>query len=411
MPHARHASLALLALALGGFTIGTTEFVTMGLLPQVADSIGESIPTTGHMISAYALGVVVGAPTIVALAARLPKRGLAIALVLALAVGNALTALAHGYLPVLAARFVAGLPHGAYFGVASLLAASMVAPELKGRAVSSVMMGLSVATVAGVPASAAIGQHLGWRASYWTVVALALLAAAMIRLFVPALPGDASATVRGELSALRRPQVLFAAAAGMVGFGGLFAVYSYIAPITTDVAGFSRGAIPWVLFGYGLGSVVGTWAAGIGADWNNTRQIFIGFVGTIALLLGWYAAAGLPAATVIGAFVLGGIGSPVAIGLQLRLMEVAGDAQMVGAALNHSSLNLANGLGAWLGGLVIAAGHGYLSPALVGAGLASAGLLVYAVGIGVQSRSAGSDADRPGVIAPADPEVLAPACE
>ncbi|HEX7717437.1 MAG TPA: MFS transporter, partial [Marmoricola sp.] len=173
--HSRRVVVAITALALGGFAIGTTEFVTMGLLPEIARGIDESIPRTGHIISAYALGVVVGAPVIVSLAARLPRRELAVALVLALGAGNAVTALAHGYWPVMAARFVAGLPHGAYFGVASLIAASLVAPERKGRAVSGVMLGLSVATVVGVPASTWLGQGLGWRSAYWAVVAIAVV--------------------------------------------------------------------------------------------------------------------------------------------------------------------------------------------------------------------------------------------
>src|SRR5690606_34206297 len=175
-----HLWWAIVALALGGFTIGTTEFVTMGLLPDIAESIDRSIPTTGHLITAYAFGVVVGAPLIVSLGAKLPKRELAIVLVLGLALGNGLTALASGYGPVMVARFVAGLPHGAYFGVASLLAAAMVPPSMKGRAVSRVMMGLSVGTVAGVPLSAWLGQQLGWRAAYGLVVALAMLTALLI---------------------------------------------------------------------------------------------------------------------------------------------------------------------------------------------------------------------------------------
>jgi MFS transporter, DHA1 family, inner membrane transport protein len=219
-----HVALALVALATGGFAIGTTEFVTMGLLPDIADGIHQSIPRTGHIITAYAFGVVVGAPVIVSLAARLPRRGLAMGLVLALGLGNALTATAHGYWPVMASRFVAGLPHGAYFGVASLLAASLVAPHYRGRAVSSVMLGLSVATVAGVPASTWLGQNLGWRSAYWAVLGVTVVTALLVLAFVPGSPGDRNASVRGELTALGKPQVLFAVGAGMIGFGGVFAM-------------------------------------------------------------------------------------------------------------------------------------------------------------------------------------------
>lgn len=379
--HGKHVGLAITALALGGFAIGTTEFVTMGLLPEIADGIGESIPTTGHVISAYALGVVVGAPVIVSIGARLPRRALAVALVIALGVGNGLTALAHGYPQVMAARFVAGLPHGAYFGVASLIAASLVSPARRGRAVSGVMLGLSVATVAGVPASTWLGQGLGWRSAYWAVLAITVVTAAGLLAFVPSAPGNAAATIKGELRALTEPQVLYALAAGMIGFGGIFAMYSYVAPLVTDVAGLSRSAIPWFLLAFGIGSVLGAWLAGRLADWDNVRSIVAGFVATVAVLLVVAVVAGVPLALWVAVFGVGVLGSVLAINLQLRLMHAAGDAQMLGAALNHSALNVANGLGAWLGALVIEAGHGYRAPSLVGAGLAVLGLVVFGVGL------------------------------
>lgn len=381
-----HLGLAIIALALGGFAIGTTEFVTMGLLADIADSIDRSIPTTGHIITAYAFGVVVGAPLIVSLGAKLPKRELAIGLIVALAVGNGLTALASGYLPVLVSRFVAGLPHGAYFGVASLLAASMVPASMKGRAVSRVMMGLSAGTVAGVPLSAWLGLHFGWRSAYVFVVVVSLLTAVLVWRFVERVPGTPEATIRRELAALKRPQVLLAVAAGMIGFGGIFAMYSYIAPIVTDVAGLGRTTIPWFLLAFGIGSVVGTWLAGILADWDNVRQIVGGFVASVAVLVGFYAVMDQPVFTAIGVFAIGALGSVVAVGLQIRLMHAAGDAQMLGAALNHSSLNVANGLGAWLGGIVIAAGYGYRAPSLVGAALAAGGLVVVLIAVVLERR-------------------------
>jgi DHA1 family inner membrane transport protein len=390
----KHLTLALVALASGGFAIGTTEFVTMGLLPDIADGIHQSIPTTGHIISAYALGVVVGAPVIVSLAARLPKRALAIGLVLALGIGNAVTATATGYWPVMAARFVAGLPHGAYFGVASLIAASLVPPQHRGRAVSSVMLGLSVATVAGVPASTWLGQHLGWRSAYWAVLGVTVLTALLILAFVPSSPGDHGASVRGELTALTKPQVLFAAAAGMVGFGGVFAMYSYIAPIVTDVTGLSRGAIPGFLLAFGLGSVTGTWAAGRLADWDVNRSVVAGFLASIVVLVAFFLLSPYVVPTVLLVFAVGVLGSVLAINLQLRLMHAAGDAQMLGAALNHSALNIANGLGAWLGSIVIADGLGYRAPTLLGAGLALLGLLVFAVGRSVERRGEVRDEER-----------------
>ncbi|MFZ0141104.1 MAG: MFS transporter [Aeromicrobium sp.] len=376
-----HVGLAILSLALGGFAIGTTEFVTMGLLPDIATGIGESIPTTGHIISAYALGVVIGAPVIVSLAARLPRRELAVGLVLALGLGNAITAVAHGYWEVMAARFISGLPHGAYFGVASLVAVSLVPPERRGRAVSGVMLGLTVATLVGVPAGTVLGQQLGWRSAYWAVLGLAMLTAAMVLLFVPHQPGNPEATVRAELTALRRPQVLFAVSAGMVGFGGVFAMYSYIAPVVTDVTDLSRSAIPAFVLAFGVGSVAGTWFAGRLADWDVERSVLAGFAVLVAALVAFALTAGQVVSAFALVMVLGALGSVLAVNLQVQLMHVAGDAQMLGAALNHSALNIANGLGAWLGSIVIAAGYGFRAPSLVGAVLAVFGLLIFAVGL------------------------------
>ncbi|MGY1618994.1 MFS transporter [Geodermatophilus sp. SYSU D00691] len=369
------AVVALVALALGGFAIGTTEFVTMGVLPDIADGVGVSIPTAGHVISYYALGVVVGAPVIAALSARLPRRALLVGLMAAFLVGNALSALAPGYGTLSVARFLSGLPHGAYFGVASLVAASLVAPHLRGRAVSSVMLGLAVAMVAGVPAATWLGQSLGWRAAYWLVVVLAALTMAAVVAVVPRSPGRADATVRGELDALRRPQVLLTLLVGIVGFGGMFALYSYIAPVATDVAGLSRGTVPWVLLAYGLGGIVGTALGGRLAD----LALFRSLVGSLVVLGVLLAVVALTSpwapALFAGVFLVSVAASTLAICLQLRLMETAGEAQMLGAALNHSALNTANALGAWLGGLVIAAGLGYQAPSVVGAGLAAAGLV------------------------------------
>jgi len=379
-------TLALLALALGGFAIGTTEFMTMGLLEEIADGIGRTNAETGHIITAYAFGVVVGAPVIVSLGARLPKKELAIGLILALGVGNAITAVASGYVPVMVARFVAGLPHGAYFGVASLLAASMVRPELRGRAISSVMLGLSAATVAGVPASTILGQTLGWRSAYWAVLIIAIAAAFMIFTFVPHSPANTDASVKGELRALKQPQVLFAVAAGMIGFGGLFAMYSYIAPIVTKVMDLSDAWIAAFTLAFGIGSVLGSWGAGILADWNVERSVFLGFIATALVLVAFYFAAPYVVPALVLVLAVGALGSVVAITLQVRLMDAAGDAQMLGAALNHSALNIANGLGALFGSMIITAGYGYRATSWVGVVMAVAGALIFALGIAYQRR-------------------------
>jgi DHA1 family inner membrane transport protein len=372
----RHVTVALVALAMGGFAIGTTEFVSMGLLPQLARGVDVSIPSAGHAISAYALGVVVGAPTIAFLAARLPRRALLVALMTAFAIGNAASALATSYDALLVARFAAGLPHGAYFGVASLVAASMVAPDRKGRAVASVMLGLSVANVVGVPAATWLGQNLGWRTAYWLVAVLGLLTVALVLAFVPRSEGDASATWRSELAVLKRPQVVLTLLAGAIGFGGMFAVYTYIVPTITEVGGLPESVAPIFLLAFGLGMVVGTWVAGRMADWSVMRSMFIGGAGQGVLLLifsllapaGWWTLPVLFGITVTG--------SVLVLALQIRLMAVAAEAQTMGAAMNHAALNVANALGAWLGGLVVAAGWGYRAPGVVGALLALLGVLV-----------------------------------
>jgi MFS transporter, DHA1 family, inner membrane transport protein len=379
--------VAVVALALGGFAIGTTEFVTMGVLPDIAGDVGVDIPSAGHLISAYALGVVVGAPVIAASSARLPRRALLVGLMSAFLLGNVLTALAPGYGTLLVARFLAGVPHGAYFGVASLVAASLVAPHLRGRAVSSVLLGLAAAMLTGVPAATWLGQQFGWRSAYWLVVVLAAITVAAVLAVVPSTPGRREATVRGELRALRRPQVLLTLVVGIVGFGGMFALYSYIAPVITDVAGLSRGTVPAVLLVYGAGGVIGTALGGRLADLALFRSLVAALVALGVLLALVALTASSPVALVGGVFLVSVGASVLAVCLQMRLMETAGDAQMLGAALNHSALNLANALGAWLGGLVIAAGLGYRAPSVIGAGLAAAGLVPLAVSAVLRQRA------------------------
>ena len=391
----RRVVAAVVALALGGFAIGTTEFVTMGLLPDIADGVGVDIPSGGHLISAYALGVVVGGPVIAALGARLPRRGLLVGLMAAFLIGNALTAVAPGYRTLLVARFLSGLPHGAFFGVASLVAASLVAPHLRGRAVSSVLLGLAAAMLTGVPAATWMGQQLGWRSAYWAVAVLAAITVTAVLALVPSSPGRAEATVRGELGALRRPQVILTLSVGIVGFGGMFALYSYIAPLSTEVTGLSRGTVPLVLLVYGAGGIVGTALGGRLADWALFRSL-VGSLVVLFVLLGLVALTSPWApALFVGVFLVSIAASALAVLLQMRLMETAGDAQMLGASLNHSSLNLANALGAWIGGLVIAAGLGYQAPAAVGAALAVAGLIPLAASAVVRRRTLRASADVP----------------
>ncbi|WP_345458083.1 MFS transporter [Nocardioides marinquilinus] len=391
----RRVTLAVLALAMGGFAIGTTEFVTMGLIREMADGVGVSIPSAGHVISAYAVGVVVGAPVLAYFGARWPRRALLVVLMLVFALFNVATALATSFEMLVVARFLDGLPHGAYFGVASLVAASLVPEGRKGRAVAAVMLGLSVANVVGVPAATWLGQHLGWRAAYWAVALLSLLTVALIVACVPSCPGDAEATGRRELAAFANPRVWVTLLAGAIGFGGMFAVFSYVAPTVTRVGGLGDGAVPVFLLAFGLGMVAGTWAAGRLADWSVSHSLVIGAFGMGLALLAFWLLSPTGWGLLPVAFTVTTLGSVLVVNLQLRLMDVAGDAQTLGAALNHASLNVANALGAWLGGLVIAAGAGYRAPALVGVGLSVAGVLVVLVANRMQAAHAARTAQRP----------------
>jgi MFS transporter, DHA1 family, inner membrane transport protein len=385
------AQWAELALAIGGFAIGTGEFVMMGLLPDVASDFSVSIPTAGHVISAYALGVVVGAPVISVIAARWPRHRLLLALMTFFAVGNFASALAPGYVSLIAVRFVAGLPHGAYFGVASLVAASLVPANERARAVGRMMLGLTAATLAGVPLATWLGQLFGWRAAYGLVGAIGILTCVLISRCVPTAGPDHAASPARELSALSRKQVWLTLGVGSVGFGGLFCVYSYITPTLTQVAGLPVHYVPFVLavFGGGmiLGNLVGSWLA----DRALMRTIGALLIWNAAVLVLFSLAAhNAWMATVV--VLLVGTGVAIVPALQIRLMDVAGDAQTLAAALNHSAFNIANALGAWLGGLAIAAGLGWASTGWIGALLALAGLLIFAVSGVEQDRSGRSNA-------------------
>lgn len=373
---AKRFVLALLALAMGGFAIGTTEFVSMGLLPQMARATDVSIPSAGHAISAYAVGVVVGAPVIAVLGARWPRRNALLGLMALFAVGNIVTASVDSYSALLGARFLSGLPHGAYFGVASLVAASMARKGREGRAVATVMLGLSFANLLGVPAATWLGQNIGWRASFWLVAGLGLITLVLVTLCVPSRPGNPDASWRSELRVFRHAQVLITLLAGALGFGGMFAVYSYVVPTLTEVAHLDESAAPVFLFVFGLGMVAGTWVAGEMASWSIFGSLFVGAIGQGLCLLafaglahtGWWT---LPIVFGITAF-----GSILVVNLQVRLMSLTSEAPTIGAAMNHAALNVANALGAWLGGLVIAAGWGYRSPGVVGFGLAMFGAVI-----------------------------------
>ncbi|WP_446665596.1 MFS transporter [Flexivirga sp. B27] len=368
--------LALLALALGGFAIGTTEFVTMGLLPQIADGVHIDIPTAGHVVSAYALGVVVGAPLVAMLAAGVRRKTVLIALMVAFAVGNLASALAPGYWTLLAARFISGMPHGAFFGIGSVVAASLVPAHRRTSAVAMMLAGLTVANVVGVPLATVLGQHLGWQWPYVFVGFIALVTVAAVLVWVPMQPADSGASARSELSALTRPQVWLTLGVGTVGFGGMFATFSYITPTMTHLSGFEDAAVPLILVVYGVGMTVGTMLSGRVAAYGMLRGM-IAMLLAIAVLLAFFGvlAQARPTA-VVAVFLLGMLPSVLVPLLQTRLMDVAQEGQSLAAALNHSTLNIANALGAWLGSLVLAHGLGYEWPSRVGAMLAVAGIAI-----------------------------------
>ncbi|AUS31436.1 MFS transporter [Rhodococcus qingshengii] len=378
----------MLALALGGFGIGTTEFVAMGLLPEMATGLGVSEPIAGHVISAYALGVVVGAPLIAALTARVPRRTLLIALMVAFTVGNAASVFAPSYTTLMMARFVAGLPHGAYFGVAALVAAHLAEPGKRAKAVAMVMMGLSVANVIGVPVAAWIGQALGWRSAFALVAVIGVATVASLFVWIPRLDGMPVTNPITELGALGRVQVWMTLIVGMVGFGGMFAVYTYISTTLTDVSGLGASFIPLALMLYGLGMVAGNFVGGYLADRALMKGLFLSMGSLVVILAVFVMAVRNPYTALIFVFLIGLAGSSMVPGLQTRLMDVAEDAQTLAASLNHAALNIANAFGAWIGGVVIAAGYGYTAPAAVGSLLAVAGLVVLAVAVILQRRAA-----------------------
>jgi DHA1 family inner membrane transport protein len=386
--------LALLALALGGFGIGATEFVAMGLLPNIA---GDLLPTlyasspedalarTGTLISAYAAGVVVGAPTIAAFAARFPRRGLLVALALAFTLGTVASALAPTFELVVVARFVAALPHGAYFGVAALVAAGLMGPGNRGRGVAFVLSGLTIANVIGVPLITLLGQNAGWRVAYLAVAAIFAATLVAILIFVPKQPGDPAATFRRELKVFRRIGVWFALLTGAIGFGGFFAVYSYVAPLATEVTGLPGGAVPFALATAGIGMTVGNLFGGRLADRGAVRAIYLCFAAFAASLLLLALTSSHPVGLFAGLFLVSGSAAALSPVIQTRLMDVAGDSQTLAAAINHSSLNIGNSLGAYLGGVVIAAGFGFVAPTWVGLALCVPGVL-FALGGALVSR-------------------------
>lgn len=390
------ATRALLSLAIGSFGIGMTEFVVMGLLPNIARDLlpsasaaspDDAIAQAGWLVSLYALGVVVGAPTIAGSVARFPRHRVMIVLAAALAFFTVLTVIAPTFELVAASRFLAGLPHGAYFGIGALVAADALGPGNRAKGVAFVLTGLTIANVVGVPLGTLLGQQVGWRAAFAVVAAIFLLAALSIALFVPAHPGMPGRRLRDELRVFRLGQVWFALGIGAIGFGGFFAMYSYIAPMITDVAGQPEWVVSLVLVIVGIGMTVGNVVGGALADKDLRFWLRVGLISLAVASIGLALTAEWIVSLVVFAFFVAFCGAALSPAIQTRLMDVADDNQSIAAALNHSSLNIGNSLGAFLGGLVIAAGFGLVAPAWVGAVLALAGLVVAIISYRVEDRS------------------------
>lgn len=384
------AKWALLSLAVGSFGIGMTEFVVMGLLPDIAADVlasawsadqADAIAQAGWLITLYALGVVVGAPLIAGSVARFPRHRVMVGLALALTVFNALTIVLPTFELIAASRFLAGLPHGAYFGIGALVAADVLGPGNRAKGVAFVLTGLTLANVVGVPLGTFLGQLAGWRVAFMLVAGIFAAATVLIALFVPPHPGEPGRTLRSELGVFRTLQVWLALGIGAIGFGGFFAIYSYVAPLVTQIAGSPAWVVPIVLVLMGLGMTVGNLVGGHLADIDLKRTLVGGLIGLalvlvlLALTAQWILALGF------FVFATGFVSSVLSPTIQTRLMDVAGDNQSIAAALNHSALNIGNALGAFLGGAVIAAGFGFIAPAWVGVALALAGLVIALVSL------------------------------
>lgn len=373
----RSVTLILFALALGGFAIGTSEFVVMGLMPDIARGLGVNEPQVGHVISAYALGVVIGAPLLAILGSRMKRRPLLLALMAFYAVGNLASALSPNYPAMLLFRFIAGLPHGAYFGVAALVAASISPPEQRGVAVSRVLLGLAIALLIGNPLATWLGQVLEWRYAFVLVAVIAVATVVMIARTLPPNPGEPRQDPIRELRDFNRTPVWLTMFVGAIGFAGMFCVFSYLAPTMIHVTGVPEAWTPFGLVAFGIGGILGNLAGGWLFDRLQFRAAAVILAWSALLLLIFPFAAHsmwtlLPAVVAVGTM---GALAPV---LQAHLMDVARDAQTLAAASNHSAFNAANALGPWLGGMAITAGYGWTSTGYVGAATAVGGLLIYA---------------------------------
>lgn len=391
--------LALLALAIGAFGIGTTEFVIMGLLPEVAADFGVSVPTAGFLVTGYALGVMFGAPLMTVLGTRISRKNMLMLLMGLFIAGNVVSALAPGFAVMVVGRVIASLAHGAFFGIGSVVAAELVAPEKKAGAISMMFTGLTVANVVGVPLGTFVGQSAGWRVTFFIVAALGVVGLAGIAKLVPDVPKAEGVRLRHELAAFKNTQVLLAMAMTVLGFGGVFAAITYIAPMMTEVTGYAQSSVTWLLVLFGLGMVAGNLVGGRFADRRLMPMLFSALGGLAVVLALFSLGAQNKATAAVAIFLVGALGFATVPPLQKRVLDYAHGAPTLASAVNIGAFNLGNALAAWLGGLVIAAGFGYTSPNWIGAALAAAALALAVVSSLLERREPAAAAAASTVIA------------
>ncbi|MFE4535563.1 MFS transporter [Streptomyces scopuliridis] len=396
--------LALLALAIGAFGIGTTEFVIMGLLPEVAADYGVTIPTAGLLVTGYALGVMLGAPVMTVLGTRIPRKRMLMVLMGLFVLGNVLSALAPSFGLMLTGRVVASLAHGAFFGIGSVVAAGLVAPEKKAGAIAMMFTGLTVANVVGVPFGTYLGQSAGWRVTFLVVAGLGVLGLAGIAKLVPEQPRPEGVRIRHELAAFRNAQVLLAMAMTVLGFGGVFAAITYITPMMTETAGFADSSVTWLLVLFGLGMVAGNLIGGRFADRRLMPLLYVS-LGSLAVVLALFTVtAHNKIAAAVTLTLIGALGFATVPPLQKRVLDQASAAPTLASAVNIGAFNLGNALAAWLGGIVIAAGFGYTAPNWAGAALAGSALVLAVVSSALERRTATAGHAVTEAAAPRQPE-------
>jgi DHA1 family inner membrane transport protein len=384
--------LALLALAIGAFGIGTTEFVIIGLLPQVADDFAVTVPTAGLLVTGYALGVVVGAPLMTALGTKVTRKRMLMLLMGLFVVGNLISAAAPVFAVMLIGRIVTSLAHGAFFGIGSVVAAEVVPPAKRAGAIATMFTGLTVANVVGVPLGTLVGQGAGWRVTFVIVAGLGVLGLLGVARLVPDLPRAEGVSLRHEVAVLRNVQVLLAMGMTVLGFGGVFAAVTYLVPMMTDVTGYADGSVTWLLVLLGLGMVVGNLVGGRLADRRLMPMLMTALGGLAVVLALFTVTAHHKAAAAVTVFAIGALGFATTPPLQKRVLDQAAGAPTLASAVNIGAFNLGNALAAWIGGLVISAGHSYTAANWVGVALAGGALLLAVLSMSLE----GGAARRPG---------------